>query len=301
MKRIPVLFICLYIAVQGCSVENGGTDIYVMEELEVASSIEDPQKRIDRLQMFLDSYPDHYCRKFAYLEIFETTAVELGKEREAFDFIDRVEESEDDEGIMGELYYSGFSYLIETDSTGAVEYAGDLLRNKEADFRIFLYLGFDLDRAGVDEMALKMFRRSIEEAENSLERSFAGMLLGRALYRKGETGRAMDILSDSGENPFSGQLTGKILWKRGQREKALEAFIDMAAGAPGMRSAVSLDSLYALVYPDKAGQLDAKILQERIGDKRLLHDGEFTDTDGKLHRLSDLRGSKVVISAWSPD
>ncbi len=301
MRRYLIIITGLYLGFCGCSVDNPGNDIYIMEELEAASSLEDPDKRVERLQMFLESYPGHYCRKFAYRRIFRTLAVELGREEKAFDFVYRVEESEDDAGILSDLYYSGFTYLMDIDSMRAVRYAKNILKEKDIDFRHILYFGFDLNHAGISGPAFRMFRRGLEKAENSIERDFAGMILGEALYRSGRQDSAMKVLMDSRGSPFSGRYIGEILWKRGQREEALEYYMNLAAGVPGMRDRVGLDSLYALVYPDKPGDLDREILKKRIGERKLLHDGEFAGISGRIYDLSSFRGKKLVIGAWSPD
>lgn len=301
MKRYLFIIIGLIFSCHGCAGDNPGNDIYVMEELEAASSVEDPERRLERLRMFLESYPGHYCRKFAYRRIFRTLAVELGREEKAFNFINRVEEKENDTEVLSDLYYSGFSYLMDVDSARAVRYAENILREKDISFRKTLYFGFDLNHAGISDMAASMYRKGLGKAENSTERDFAGMILGEALNRSGREDSALAVLMNSAGNPFSGRYIGEILWKRGRRKEALQYYIALAAGVPRMRERVKLDSLYALVYPEEAGDLDGKILRERIGERKLLHDGEFMGIHGRTYALSSFRGRKLVIGAWSPD
>ncbi|MBD3179562.1 MAG: hypothetical protein GF417_08075 [Candidatus Latescibacteria bacterium] len=301
LRRAALFITALYFLAAGCSTDTPGTDIYVMEELEAASSIADPERRVEHLRMFLGSYPDRYCRRFACVIIFKTLAAELGREEEAFRFVSTVERNEDDPGITGSLYYAGFSYLMDIDTLRAARYARDILSEKEADFRIFLYMGFDLDGGGSPQLAVSMFRKGLEEADNALEKSFAGMVLGEALLRRGDENGALDILNDSRENPFSGKYIGDIMWERQLRGKALDAYIDLAAGVPRMRDEIGLDSLYNLVHPGRGNILGDEILRRRTGKRKLLHDEAFTDTRGKLHQLSEYRGRKLVLGAWSPD
>lgn len=301
MRRYLALIICLYLVSCGCSADNPVNDIFVMEELEAASSVENPDRRLERLYMFLESYPGHYCRRFAYRRIFRTLAIELGSEEKAFDFINEVEEAENNTDILSDLYYSGFSYLMDVDSMRAVRYAENILREKDVSFRRILFFGFDMDHAGNPDMAVMMFREALEKAENSLERDFAGMILGKALYVSGREDSAMAVLLNSSGNPFSGKYIGEILWKRDKREEALRHYINLTAGVPGMRERIGLDSLYTLVYPGKRENLDREILKQRIGERKLLHDSKFTGIHGRTYSFSSFRGKKLVIGAWSPD
>jgi len=301
LKQAAVLIMIITIFAPGCSVDNPGTDIYVMEELEAASSIEDPRRRVEHLRMFLSSYPDHHCRKFACRRVFNTLAEEMGREEEAFRFISGFEEKEEDAEILSALYYAKFSYLMDTDSPEAVRYAEEVLEKNDVNFRTYIYMGFDLNNGNAPEMSIRLFRKGLNEAGNSVQRSFAGMVLGEQLYQIGKDEEGFEVLMEERGNPFSEKYIGQTLWERGLRRKALDAYIQLVAGVPGMRDRVKIDSLYTLVYRGGREELDAEILRRRIDRKKLLFESAFVDTRGKTHRFSDLTGRKLVIGAWSPD
>jgi tetratricopeptide (TPR) repeat protein len=276
------------------------SDIYVMEEFEVASSIKIPEKRIERLKIFLNNHPDHMCRKFAYNRIFDTIAEDAGQRKEAMAFLDTTIEAEKDPDIRGTLYYKKFTYLWSVDSTKAANFVTKLLESDEKDFRMFVYMGFDLDYRGRFELAEEMFRRAMNIGNNPFEKSFAGVLYGEFLSEHGKNDLALKILKESTDNVFAGKQLGKIQWEKGEKKDALESYINLVSGVPEERDEVKLDSLYAIVYPGNVTELDEKILEKRIAHKTLLHGSRLVDTEGKYYNLSDYKGRKLVLSVWSP-
>lgn len=284
----------------GCMEEKRKSDIYILEEFETASSIELPAKRIKRLKMFLNNHPDHMCRKFAYERIFDSLAEDIGKRDEAMEFLDKSIQAEDHPEVKGSLCFRKFTYLWSVDSTAAVEYATELFESDNSIFRLFVYLGFELDYNGRFEMAGKMFKKAMAVGNNSYEKSFAGVLYGEFLSRRGKDELAFEILKESRDNAFSGKQLGKIQWETGEREEALEAYINLAAVVPREHSEVKLDSLYEIVYPGKNSELEDKILKRRISDRELLQEARFFDAEGRYFNLADYRGSKLVISVWNP-
>lgn len=296
---IPVLVI-IAISVQGCSGYGDESDIFVMEELEKASSIGDPARRVERLEVFIETHRGHLCRRAAYNDIFDAMTVDMDKTKEAVEYLDEVLKKEKDSRVRSSIIYRKFSYLWDSDSLGAVKLSESLLENGNEDFRLFLYMGMYFSSSGNDDIAARLFRKGMERAADSSERSFAGMLYGENLLSSGRETEALRVLKESRENVFSHKYLGEILWKRGDREEAIESYIQLAAGVPGERSEAGLDSLFAIVYPDSAESLQERILRARTGERRLLCEDSFEDTGGKKHDLKDYKGRKLVIVAWSP-
>ena len=297
---VGVVVLIMILFLTGCMEEKRKSGIYIMEEYEAASSIELPAKRIKRLKIFLNNHPDNICRKFAYDRIFDSLAEDIGKRDEAMVFLDKGIQTEEDPDIRGSLCYKKFTYLWSVDSTEAVDYATKLVESDNNIFRMFVYMGFDLDYSGRFELAGKMFMKAMSVGNNSFEKSFAGVLYGEFLSRRGKDDLALEILKESADNAFAGKQLGKIQWENGEREKALEAYINLAAGVPRERSEVKLDSLYAIVYPGNNDELDEKILKRRIVGRTLLQESRFFDTEGKFFNLADYKGSKLVIGVWNP-
>ncbi len=283
-----------------CSHSGREADIFVMEELEAAVSTSDPEKRVERLKIFVDNHPGHFCRVRAYGEIFDTLAGDLGHLDEAREYFDSVLATESEPRVRGRLYYKEFSHLWNADSLSAAGLAESLLAGDESDFRLFVYMGMYLGGGGQDKISARMFEKALENAQNSFQRSFAGMLYGELLAGRNKDDRAVEILSKSRDNVFSHRYLGDILWKRGEREKALSSYINLAAGVPGARDDVKLDSLFVLEHPEGCSLLDSLILEKRTGYKKLFQPREFYDASGRKHDLTEYRGSRLVIGAWSP-
>ncbi|MCD6379451.1 tetratricopeptide repeat protein [bacterium] len=294
-----VVLIMIFIF-SGCMEGKKKSDLYVMEEFEVASSVAIPAKRIKRLKIFLNNHPDHMCRKSAYNRIFDTIAENAGQREKAIAFLDKSIEEEKDTDIRGTLYYKEFTYLWSVDSTEAVNLATKLLESDEKGFRMFVYLGFDLGYRGRHKLAEGMFRKAMDVGANPFEKSFAGVLYGEFLSEHGKNDLALKILKESADNVFAGKQLGKILWEKGEKKAAVESYINLVSGVPGERDEVKLDSLYAIVYPGNVTELDEKILEKRISHKTLLHGTRLVDTEGKYYNLSDYKGRKLVLGVWNP-
>ncbi|HMA76625.1 MAG TPA: tetratricopeptide repeat protein [Candidatus Krumholzibacteriaceae bacterium] len=298
-KYSGIVLLLIVLIFCGCKGKKEKSDLYVMEELESASSIKAPRERIERLNIFLNNHPGHMSRKFAYNKTFETLITDIGKPEEAMEFFDEAMAEEEDPAIRGSFFYRKFAYLWDIDEKRAIEFASNLLKSNEKSFRLFLYIGFDLKSREKYKIAEKMFRKALDVADNPPESSFAKMVYGEFLATRGRNEEAVKIL-ESSENPFAGKQLGKILWERGERERAIEVYIDLAAGVPRQRAEVKLDSLYAVIYPDSAGGPDGNIIERRTAGKRSLPESRFVDTEGKYYNLPDYRGKKLVIGAWSP-
>jgi tetratricopeptide (TPR) repeat protein len=215
-------------------------------------------------------------------------------------YFDKIMKTERNAEIRGNFYYKKFTYLSDVDSTEAFNLASKLIESDEKGFRLFIYMGLDLDSRGRNKLAGDMFIKAMDIADNSSEKSFAGMLYGELLSVQGKDDLALKVLEKSEENAFASKYLGKILWEKGERKKAIKTYINLAAGVLGQRGEIKLDSLYAIIYPRNPGELDEKIFEVRIAREKLLNTSRFVDAEGKYYNLSDYKGEKLVISAWSP-
>jgi len=283
----------------GCSKREPPSALYILEELEAASAVKDPAERVERFKIFIANHADHPYRFLAYAQVFEITAREMKDEARAQSYLSALLTKETDSGARGELLLDKFSYLIEQDKERALAFA-DTLMETERSPRLFLYMGYYLmDAKAAPDLAVKCFLKSADLSTKPHEKSQAMAMAGACLEEQGKQEEARRYLATATGNPEADELMGKLLWEEGKRPEALEMYIRCAARMPGARKYVKLDSLYALVYPD-AKNLDEKILARRIGDEGPFPDARFVDLDGKVHDLSELRGTKIVINVLSP-
>jgi hypothetical protein len=306
MRRI-VLFIAALALVTGilqsCSGDRdttGASDLYLLEELEADRSVKDVDKKIERLEIFAANNAEHPYRVLAWESILEAMAVDKGDVEGAFAYYDELLEKEKDPAVRGQLFFAKFRFLWETDSLKSVELAEDLIEGGETDFRLLLYMAYYLmDAEGHEEVAGAVFSRLIEVTEDEHRKNHARTVYAEFLEAKGRGDESAEVLELASSYTFANALLGRMLWDENRREEALEKYIYLAAGAPGYRNYIKLDSLYAIVYPD-AGDLEAKIAAIRINDGPQIPDRDFVDIRGKRHSMSGYRGSKLVITAFSP-
>jgi tetratricopeptide (TPR) repeat protein len=307
MKRLRIVLLATLVfsilLASACSERGEVSVLYVLEELEAASSIEDPEEMIDRLGIFINNHQDHRYRIMAYGRIFEAIATDLNDHDRALRYIEGVMERESDPAVRGMLEYRKFAYLWKKDREGATALAGELVEGPESYYRLFLYISYylvwDEDYEQYEDLARRTLSKAIEVAANDAERNQASAILGGLERKLGNIERALEILEPLAGNYAADESIGDILWERGDREKALEAYVRLVAAVPGALEEKSIDSLYALVYPDGPG------LEERIWEKRIVDSGElapqsFVDIEGKRYDLEKLRGTKLVINIWQP-
>lgn len=286
-----------------CSEKGEVSALYILEELEAASSIEDTEEMIDRLEIFINNHPDHRYRIIAYNRVFEAMATDLNDYDRALHYIKDVMERESDPHVHGMLEYRNFAHLWKKDKEGAIALAGELVEGPGSYYRLFLYISYylvwDEEYEQYADLARGTLSKAIDVAANDAERNQASAILGGLERKLGNIERALEILEPLAGTYAADESLGDILWEKGEREKALEAYVRLVAVMPGALEEKSIDSLYALVYPDGPG------LEERIWEKRIVHSGElapqtFVDIEGKRYDLERLRGTKLVINIWQP-
>lgn len=302
-KRItlPVIFaVVAACVIAGCTGRTGRSDLYILEELETAAAVDDPDGRIERLEKFIAVYKKHPYRVQAINRILETIVVDKEDLPGAEAFFSEVLDGEKDPEIRGELLYEKFAYLWDADRERAIGFASELLESGESYYKLFLYLGYYLMyEEGSEDLADECLKRSAECTEDPFKKSHIMYVYGELLDKLGKREEAVDVLSGVSGYVFANEILGEALWEEGKREEAIEAYVRLAAGAPGMKQKVKLDSLYAVVYPGEDG-LDGKLMDARINDEGEVPDMDFVDIEGKRHSISAYRGQKLVISAWSP-
>ncbi|MBN1884718.1 MAG: hypothetical protein JW876_04240 [Candidatus Krumholzibacteriota bacterium] len=287
------------LASASCSGPGAVSDLYVLEELEAASAVDDPGERVERLRIFLANNPGHPWRTIAVRRVYETTAGELGDPAGAAAYVDGVLAGETDPGIRGRILYRRFAWLWKADRAGAVAEATRLVDSAETDFRLFLYLGYYCaGEEDLSELTERLLAASLARANDEADRRIVLGAYGEFLAERGREREAEAVLRQAGGSAASEPL-GRILLLRGEREAAIDAFVLAAAGMPGARKRVSLDSLYAAVYPGR-GDLDERLLAARIVDGPVLDPVEFVDIDGGRHWLGGRRDGAQVVVAWSP-
>ncbi len=283
-----------------CSGGRENKDLYLLEELESVSGISNPEKRVERLGLYVDTHGSHPYRVPAYVKIVETIAGELNDFDRAMARFEEYLSKETEPSVRGELLYRKFAYLWNSDREKAVDFAEKLIEGGEKDYKLFLYLGYYLmDLEDKSELTVKTFEKAAGNTEDPVKRNHIVSVLAEFYEKSGKDTEAYETALKASEYPFANRIIGGYLWEKGERDKALEAYIRLAAGAPGYAHYVRLDSLYTLAYPG-ADDLGEKILQARLIDEGPVPDMEFTDIEGRSYSISGFKGTKLVISAWSP-
>ncbi len=307
MKRpcigLPAALILSLLLMSACSEKSEVSVLYTLEELETASSIDNPEERIDRLEIFIGNHPENRYRVTAYNRIFETMASELNDYDRALDYMGDVMERESDPYVRGMLSYRNFAHLWKMDRDRAISFADGLVKGSETYYRLFLYISYylvwddDFDRYA--DLARETLGRAIAVASSDAERHQAAAILGSLEQKLGNRERALEILEPLAGNYTADESLGDILWEMGERERAIEAYIRLAAVVPGAVGEKSIDSLYALVYPN-GPELDDRIWESRITDCDRLAPQRFVDIEGKSYDLARLRGMRLVVNIWQP-
>ncbi|MCK4548997.1 MAG: hypothetical protein KAU49_02470 [Candidatus Krumholzibacteria bacterium] len=288
---------------QSCSGERdatGTSDLYLLEELETARSVEDVDKRIERLGIFAGLNPAHPYRVLAFESIMETKAVDKGDVEGALAYFDELMETENDPAIRGKLLFAKFEYFWEVDSLRSVALAEDVLKSGETDFRLLMYMGYYLMSAeGQEKVADAVFSRLIEVTHDKHKKNHARTIYAEFLEAGGREEKSAELLELASSYILANAPLGRRLWKEEKHEEALEKFIYLAAGAPGYRKYIKLDSLYAIVHPEP-NDLEARIAALRVVEGTQVPDREFVDIRGMRHSISGYSGKKLVIAAFSP-
>ena len=295
--------VLLSVVVTGCSDKKEISPLFLLEELEAATARSDPEERIELLEIFAANHRDHPYRAQAYSRILVVMSVELDDYDRAMEYFGELMEKETDPQIRGTLCYRRFAHLWKADSVQALSYIDELVSGQESHYRLFLYISYYLvwseDYEKNAELAERVLGKAMESAKDGYERNQAIAVLGTLKDKMGLVDEAFEILSGAAGTPDADEVMGRILWDRGEREKAIETYIRYTAVIPGAREHLSLDSLYALVYPG-SGDLDAKIWDERIIDGVELEKHSFVDIEGRAHQLGDYDDVVLVINIWQP-
>ena len=304
-KIIPFAAAAIFLAgiFPSCSGETGYTgtsDLYLLEELETARSIEDADKRLERLEIFTANNSTHPYRSLAYENILETMAVDMGDMDGALTYYDGLMEREKGPAIRGKLLFAKFEFFWEVDSLRSVTLAKEVLESGEKDFRLLMYMAYYLMGAeGQEEIADAVFVRLIEVTDDEHRKNHARTIYAEFLEAGGREEESAEVLALASSYTFANAPIGRRLWEEDRREEALERYVILAAGAPGYRKYIKLDSLYSIVY-SSSNDLESKIAALRIVDGPQIPDREFVDTRGMRHSISGYHGSKMVITAFSP-
>jgi tetratricopeptide (TPR) repeat protein len=302
MPRSKQLVLAAFVAlvvIAGCARKEHPSALYVLQELETASAVKNPEERIERLNIFVRNHANSPYRILAYRRVFDAMMGDLKDEAGASRYLAEALAKETDESVRGDLLYAKFSHLYESNKGAALTLADSLLSVESAP-RLFLYMGYDLmDCKERPELAERCFLKSADLTPLPILRSQAVAMAGVYLESIGKKDEARKYLAAAAGNPEADMTMGKLLWEEGEKDRALDTYIRCAARMPGAREWVKLDSLYAIVHAS-AGNLDERIASLRIVDEGPLPEARFVDINGESHDLSMLKGTKIVINALSP-
>jgi len=301
----------LAVAHPGCSRGPGTSDLYLLEELEAATAVKDPVKRIERLEIYAVKHARHPYRALAVERMLEAASPAggelLARTRAYFD---AALEGERDPAVRGRLLLAKFRFLREADPSAALGLARAALESGESDFRLWMHMSYVLmDWEGQEQLADSVFRFLIGGDAHAPpvpagDGEPVALLHARTVYAgfldgRGRAEEAFGQLRRAAEYPFAARILGERLWESGDREGAVEAYVRLVAGVPGARAAVKLDSLHALVHPG-APDLDRRIVGRRIFYGPPAPPMSFVDARGRRHAIPPKRGVKLVLVAFSP-
>ena len=106
---ILTAFVCTVSVLPSCSGERENRDLYLLEELESASAISDPEERVERLGLYIDAHNSHPYRISAYVKIIETIAADLNDFDRAMNLFEEFLSKETEPSARGELLYRKFA------------------------------------------------------------------------------------------------------------------------------------------------------------------------------------------------
>jgi tetratricopeptide (TPR) repeat protein len=286
--------------ITGCSSREEHSALYILEEYEAAAAVDDPEARLERLNIFVQNHGSHPYRANAYRTIFETYAVDIGDVDEALKYVERVLAEETEFRMRGDLLLAKFKFFWNLGRDKGAAIASDLLDSDETYYRMFLLMGFYLmgDEEYCD-LSARCFEKAHSLGSNEAERSNAMAAYGELLIMMGREDEALVALQKATLSPFAKELLAKMLWEQGKREEALTSWIGFVAAVPGAYEEIRLDSLYSLVYTE-SDDLDKRIWAARLIDEGPLPDHSFTDIEGRSYKLSELTGTTLVINIWHP-
>lgn len=302
-RFLVIAALSVSMALAGCECRKRGSDfpLYVLEELEAASSVENPKERIERLRIFLDNHISHPYRSLAVARLGEACFEAHEDPSRAVQELHSHLVRETDPAARAQLILAHFEYLLEHDRASALTLA-DTIGRSERFAHLFMMIGYYLMDSKQDaDAAVAAFSRAAELARGTPAAAQAMAMSGQVLIKSGRTEEALAWLeaSSAAGNPQADRMLGDINWSENRRSEAIERYISCVASMPGARSEIDLDSLYNLLYP-----ADSK-LEERIRSKRIVDGGPFpalvfTDIEGKRYDIERLRGTKLVFYALSP-
>jgi len=284
----------------GCARGPGTSDLYLLEELETATAVEDAAKRIERLAIFADKHKRHPYRALAVERMLEAAAGGGELLERARAYFEGALERESDPALRGRLLLAEFRLYSEADTLRAAAVARKVLASGETDYRLLLHMAYGLmNREGQAELADSVLQRLIEIGADPVPRAHARTVYAEFLSARGRGEEALEQLQRASAYPFANRALGERLWESGERAAAVEAYIRLAAGVPGARAAVKLDSLHALVHPGSP-DLERRIQAERIELGPQLPQASFVDAGGRRHSIPASSGAKLVLVAFSP-
>jgi len=284
----------------GCSSREEHSSLYILEEYETAAAVDDPEARLERLNIFVKNHKSHPYRANAYRKIFETYAVDIGEIDEASKYVEQVLAEETEFRMRGDLLLAKFKLFWNLGRDKGATIASELLESDETYYRMFLLMGFYLmgDEEYYD-LSARCFEKAHSLGSNEAERSNAMAAYGELLVMMNREDEALVALQKATVSPFAKELLAKMLWEQGKREEALTSWIGFVAAVPGAYEEIRLDSLYSLVYTE-SDDLDKRIWAARLIGEGPLPDHSFTDIEGRSYKLSDLTGTILVINIWHP-
>ena len=256
-----------------------------------ARTEKDPKVKVEKLEAFLQKYPDSQDKPYALNQLFKAYRELPGEEEKALKWgREWIEENDRDEGALSSVA----SFLLEKS-----------LQIEEA-------MGYSQEILNVAETKNPepwMFEEDYEEWKTYYQRR-GKTLVGWAHLQLGQLEEAEKVLLEAGGmEEADGEnflRTGEVYEKKGEKVKAQEAFLK-AVTLGEEKAREPLEKIYTEIHGSTEGL--ETLISETVGTGLKIALGErlnktapsfsLLDLEGKTIRLNDLQGKVVVIDFWA--
>jgi len=277
------------------------------EAFRTAREVVAPEKRIEKLELFLKEHPKGKYRGYAHVYIFDTYLSDLKDTTRAITYAKGVLSSEEPKESKGPIYPALFGFWKEAGKAdSAVAVAKDALAMDLKDSSVYNEMGYALAEAGEQlDLAIELCKKAVDVATDEATRSYAYDSLGWAYLKAGKPAEAVDALEKAvksgGEDLEESVLShlGEAQLAAGKTEDAIRTYLEIMSRGQFAEARAKLDSLYKVTNRSLADvDKDIKALRE----KRMTEAPAFSlrDTKGQTRSLSDYKGKIVFLDFMQP-
>lgn len=270
----------------------------------VAVDHADTVARMSALDEFLDRYPESAFRRAAYRRLYDLK--EAKNPDEAGSFLRRNLEREKLPAARGILHVSLFEHASKHDPEKAPGTAKALLADPAPiPYEIYNAVSWDLAEEGRDlDLALELAEVAVAKAPDSLSKASCLDTKGWIYYQKGDYPQAVALLEEARKmaperiEEVEVHLA-KAYHAAGKQDEAKALYLELLLSQenPEMREAVAQLTRESGGSPE---QVFRDLDRRRVEGAKPAADFTLVDYSGNKVRLSDFKGSIVLLNFWHP-